>query len=197
MSLEGRGYGYAAGRNGFMDLRTAIATTIEDYAKQIAKASETTKVYSSPGPPETLGALQGPDSMMTCVYSLGPDYRGHSEPREIAKINLCQLPGCCGVCMLYHMYVHTQRKGIGTLLLQCQMEAAKTAGYTWMQCTTIKGMESMEKMLNRAGFEVMTTFTSQRTRNDIKVWGKNLLQEAEKKVKKAKVEEPEVAVVGR
>jgi hypothetical protein len=116
-----------------------------------------------------------------------------------ASFSMRELPGCCGICVSYHVsvsmgdsyrdrYPNFTHRGLGTLLLKIRMAIAKKAGYTYLQATLISEMPIEEKILRKAEFQEVAKFVSKRTSNTIKVFFRDLYA-------KEKVSSPEEVAV--
>ena len=95
---------------------------------------------------------------------------------KISHFSIKELPGCCGVAVLYHCSVATdfQSKGLGSLLLQLREESACKAGYSFAQATVVKENKAERAILEKLGWKELASFTNRFTRNGIIVYGKSL-----------------------
>lgn len=94
---------------------------------------------------------------------------------EVARIELAELPGCCGVCVLTGLDVEKafRHKGYAEFLMECALYWAAYEGYTLAISTTLVSpyTDAIGKALNAS---VVESFTNRRTHNSIKLWTKKL-----------------------
>lgn len=89
---------------------------------------------------------------------------------KLAEFKLMQFPGCCGILILYNVYVFfpNQKKGIGTEIFKFAKEIAKELNYSKLICTDVVGKPS-EKILLNIGFKHINTFVNQKTTNTVNI----------------------------
>lgn len=87
--------------------------------------------------------------------------------REIAEFVLCQLRGCCGVCMSTGERVAPEfrGKGVGTILGKFRRAIARDRGYTVLFCTHVNSNQAQNKVLQRNGWLDVYRFRNRRTGN--------------------------------
>lgn len=93
-----------------------------------------------------------------------------SEKSTIGYFYLEQLPGCCGVIVLFNMSVGAlTRLGIGTLLNELAKEIAKVHGYTVMLATDKHVNIPQRKILAKNNWKDIHQFRNKRTENVIDI----------------------------
>lgn len=86
---------------------------------------------------------------------------------EIAKFILCQLRGCCGICISSGEYVSSpyRKRGVGTVLGKLRKEIARCRGYTVLLCTDVVDNLPQRKILNHHEWLNVFRFRNKRTHN--------------------------------
>jgi GNAT superfamily N-acetyltransferase len=113
------------------------------------------------------------------IFKFGHRYRIYKKEVLIASFKIKPMPGQCGVCIIYNLYVKNthQRQGIGSLVLSNAIEIAKEAGYTSILCTIQKINEFAIKMVLFQEFKLVNQFRNFRTKNAILVFNKNITKD--------------------
>jgi GNAT superfamily N-acetyltransferase len=104
-------------------------------------------------------------------------YRHKDKKLEIvAGFSMTTLPGNCGVVVFHSASVRPEfrRKGLGRLLLEVRINAAKLAGYSVALATTKQDNNIENKLLRSTGWTPFHDFTNARTSNKILMWMKTL-----------------------
>jgi hypothetical protein len=99
----------------------------------------------------------------------------------VAKFSFKQLPGCCGVVVLYHaaVYGRFSKKGLGTLLNRMRLEWARSMGYGVALCTDVTNTshpDYEQKILKKNGWSNLYVFKNPRTENKVTMSVINLLE---------------------
>lgn len=96
--------------------------------------------------------------------------------KEIAHFHLCQVPGCCGMCMSFHTSVAGTylNKGLGRVLMKLKEQIAFNAGYTLMLATDATRNVAQMKIFDGAKWTRKDLFTNKRTRNEVGVYTRHL-----------------------
>jgi len=84
-----------------------------------------------------------------------------------------QLPGCCGVAIVYDM--GSNERGLGRLLLDWLEKSVRAAGYAMLLGTTNNEQERMNNILPLRGWVRHKRFVNARTENECYVWSKRLM----------------------
>jgi len=86
---------------------------------------------------------------------------------KIAEFVLCQLRGCCGVCMSTGEIVssHYRNRGVGTILGKFRKAIAKDRGYTVLFCTHVATNQAQNKVLRKNRWLDVYRFRNRRTGN--------------------------------
>jgi len=84
-----------------------------------------------------------------------------------------QLPGCCGVAIVYELT--SNERGVGRLLLDWVEKSVRAAGYAMIIGTTNNEQERMNKILPLRGWVRHKRFVNARTENECYVWSKRLM----------------------
>jgi hypothetical protein len=89
----------------------------------------------------------------------------------IAGFVMCQLPGCCGICLSTKAYVSysLQGRGLGLILAKLRIAIAKEAGYTVLMCTDVDTNVPQRKIMSRLGWKDIYQFNNLRTGNDVNI----------------------------
>lgn len=88
--------------------------------------------------------------------------------KEIGEFKLIQLPGCCGVCVLFNVEVRysEQNKGIGKILFKKAVEIAREMKYTTLICTTVDDCVST-KIVKKQEWTKIYDFINKKTENKV------------------------------
>lgn len=86
---------------------------------------------------------------------------------RVAEFTLCQLRGCCGICLSTAAYVNPtfRNKGVGSRLGLLRKQMAKDAGYTVLLCTDVADNFAQKKVLDKNGWIDLFRFRNRRTSN--------------------------------
>lgn len=89
----------------------------------------------------------------------------------IATFCLCQLPGCCGVCVSYHTQVYDpyRHRGIGKLLMKLKEQLAYDSGYTLMLATDRIRSTYQQKIFTASNWDKAAEFKNRRSGNEVGV----------------------------
>jgi len=103
-------------------------------------------------------------------------YDVRTESRNIATFGLQQLPGCCGVVVSFHAEIaeDLRKKGIGSVLLNTRMEAARRLRYGMMLATVLSTNAAENKLLEESGWKRLGEFRNPKTTNLVVLWSANL-----------------------
>lgn len=103
-------------------------------------------------------------------------YRLSLNGERVARFNLEQLPGCCGICISTASYVEPEYRGIGLglLLNSLRIEMTRQMGYGLLMCTDLENNIPQRKILEKNGWEDIYGFTNPRTGNVLKISVYNL-----------------------
>ena len=98
--------------------------------------------------------------MSTCIEV-------RSSSRNLATFAFAQLPGCCGVVVSYWSEVcaDLRKKGLGALLLDVRMEAARRLNYGLITATVYNSNEAELAILRNQGWVLHREFRNPKTRN--------------------------------
>ena len=108
-----------------------------------------------------------------------PD-RDHYEVRSlegpIAVFSLTELPGCCGAIVSYHSEVvqKYQKQGVGRILLDVRMDAARNRGYGQMIATVLDTNPAEKQLLLASGWVKAKEFRNPKTGNIVGTYTVNL-----------------------
>lgn len=166
----------------FCDLQTALGiavTDLQDEWQKVTGGPTTARITSSAAP----HSLTGEGNYTVGIYG-GRASRGFS---SIGSFYICQVPSCCGMVLVQHAHGNLDTL---PLVLETASLAAKLAGYTYVQYTSIPG-QHLDDHLIKSGFKAMDEFRSVRTGNEITIWLKNLY-EPKPKARAKKAEEREL-----
>ena len=89
----------------------------------------------------------------------------------IATFCLCQLPGCCGVCVSYHTQVYApyQHRGFGKLLMKLKEQLAYDNGYAIMLATDKIRNTYQQKIFTASNWDRVAEFKNRRSGNEVGV----------------------------
>ena len=98
-------------------------------------------------------------------------YKGEN----IGGFKYCQLPGCCGVMLLYNVRIRFdfQNKGIGTQVFKIVEKIAEEKNFTILMCTDVVGRTS-ERIIEKLGWHHIFSFVNKKTENHINISIKKL-----------------------
>jgi ribosomal protein S18 acetylase RimI-like enzyme len=115
------------------------------------------------------------------IFKVDHRYMVHLREKLIASFKIKQLPGQCGVAMLYNLNVEKgyRKKGIGKELLQNAIKICDEQDYTSVMVTILKEDEHVVKLFSDNGFELLYQFRNRRTKNAIVVLQKDLTSKTE------------------
>jgi GNAT superfamily N-acetyltransferase len=101
----------------------------------------------------------------------GIDINVWSGTNFVATFHLCQLKGCCGICLTTGEYVEYpyRKNGIGTRLAKFRMDVAREYGYTILLCTDVIDNIPQKKILSKFGWKDILRFQNYRTLNTVDI----------------------------
>jgi len=120
------------------------------------------------------------DNSVTCSIKVNED-------EELARFDLAELFGCCGVCVLSDLTVETDdhlNKGLGTLLHGIALDIMRDDGYSYAVCTDVMTNRPSMKLLRKYGWKKTGEFINNRTGRTIGVFGLDLSKVVRIPVKK-------------
>lgn len=96
--------------------------------------------------------------------------------KEVARFNLAQLHGCCGVSLSYHAHVSFgfRGRGLGTLLNKMREQIAVNLGYSFILCTDVANNKPQSKILKNNGWKTLAKFKNRRTGHLVNISAKKL-----------------------
>jgi hypothetical protein len=97
---------------------------------------------------------------------------------RLARWQLVQMPGCCGVCISTDAMVMSdyRRKGLGSFMNEIRCELAKLMGYGRIVCTVQDSNEHQLKILRGNGWSDATPwFRNPKTGNTIVTFHRDLV----------------------
>jgi hypothetical protein len=107
------------------------------------------------------------------IYTFDAKWRLYKDEKDgpVALFSLVKLPGCCGVCVSYWATVLLQyrHKGLGKLLNNLRIHAARASGYTVMLCTDVTANIHQRQILAANGWHDIYTFTNRRSKNQVNI----------------------------
>jgi GNAT superfamily N-acetyltransferase len=132
---------------------------------------------------EKFDAIIGKDWKL--VYEEDKDsgkYGGHmyalidKDKKPVSHFFLCQLPGCCGICVSFYAYVMPpfRKKGLGVLFNDLQGHIATQRGYGLLISTDVKSNIPQRKILAKNGWKDIYGFVNPRTNNEVAISIKEL-----------------------
>lgn len=88
---------------------------------------------------------------------------------DVACFSLCELPGCCGICVSYHaeVFPNFSKKGLGKLTNLLRQQIAYYGGYSVLLCTDVVSNTPQQKILTNNGWTKNLEFTNRRTNNNV------------------------------
>lgn len=94
----------------------------------------------------------------------------------VAEFRMSRLSGCSAVCVLNHLRVSEEFRGIGigSLLHSLRLNAAKSSGFALAQCTTLIDNEPQIKILKKFGWHKSHEFFNPKTENTVLMWSLDL-----------------------
>ncbi len=94
----------------------------------------------------------------------------------VAVFSLSPLPGCCGVVVSYYAATEPalQKKGIGSLLAEVRMDAARRKGYGQMLATVLSNNKTEQDILSKLGWVQVGEFRNPQTGSLVQTWRANL-----------------------
>ncbi len=114
------------------------------------------------------GQLVGINSFEIEIKTLSNKYVSFSK--------LCQLPGCCGVCVSFNSRVIASfnNKGIGSILNKFRIDLTRELGYGLLLCTDVSSNIKQAKILAKNNWKEIFEFKNPRTGNKVKIHVYNL-----------------------
>lgn len=90
--------------------------------------------------------------------------RNNNAPQYVAWWAIGQMPACPNVCLSYHANIEREYagRGLGKLLNNLRINAAKHAGFTAMLCTVSEDNKPQIKILNKNGWRHISTIQGER-----------------------------------
>lgn len=149
----------------FMDINKAVSQLLTAAQPEIEKLV---------GEPVTFGFNKGGSLYAFHINSKkGDPIDGYGS----AYFYLTQMPGCCAILVSHNVSVGDvwRGKGLGKLLLDIRLKAARLAGYTKLAATTNQNNTREIHILQKAGFEKKEEFKSIRTGNTVFLWVRETL----------------------
>jgi ribosomal protein S18 acetylase RimI-like enzyme len=112
------------------------------------------------------------------IFKVDHRYMIHLREELIASFKIKQLPGQCGIAMLYNLNVVKKhsKKGIGRELLKNAIKICNEQDYTSVMVTILKEDEHVIRLFTENGFELLYQFRNKRTKNAIVVLQKDLTE---------------------
>ena len=96
----------------------------------------------------------------------------------VAQGCLAPFPGCCGIAISTGALVEYpwRGKGVGTIMSAIRVEIAKAHGFGLLVCTDVAQNASQRRILQKAGWEDLTSFENPNTGNTVFVNAINLVE---------------------
>ena len=104
----------------------------------------------------------------------------HKNKIFIGKFCLIQLPGCCGICVLYHCMIDSDLRGnkFGQYMMKLEKIIAIEKDFTVMICTDVIKNIPQKTILKKFGFTSRFTFQNKKkTKNYVELQSVDLTDE--------------------
>lgn len=100
----------------------------------------------------------------------------HKDKLFVGGFELAEMPGCCGIAVLYHVFicVDYRNKGFGQRLTRLQKLISSYKNYTVMVCTDKISNTPQRTVLKKFGFIPQFSFRNRRTNNLVEFRASNL-----------------------
>lgn len=139
------------------------------------------KLQALLGVPVTVERRKMPGNIPNRVYDVfhnqpGAKTADHDNRPVIATFCLCQLPGCCGVCVSYHTQVYDpyRHRGVAKLLMKLKEQMAHDNGYTIMLATDKTRNTYQQKVFAASNWDKSAEFKNRRSGNEVGVYVRKL-----------------------
>lgn len=95
---------------------------------------------------------------------------------ENGSYSIVELPGCAQIAVSVHSFVYPQRRGKGNGKLEHarRLKVIKRLGYDVVLCTVNLGNSREVKILNGAGWTMLTSFKSSSSQNEVGIFSKHI-----------------------
>lgn len=107
-------------------------------------------------------------------YSLqtGPSYN----PRMVGAYEFDNLPGCSQVVVSHSMFLNPEERGkkLSEHLAMKRVFHARDLGYDYMLCTVCTTNKAQLKVIERNGWERLTSFKSSKTEHEVLIYGRKV-----------------------
>lgn len=110
------------------------------------------------------------------LITITPKVVSTKEIDAIAYVRLAEFPGCCAIAILHNLC--SRVKGLGSLILAAAEQVSYENRYTKIIGTFRPQDTNINRLARKYGWaQVMPTFMSVRTGNNIEMWEKMLTKE--------------------
>jgi len=183
------GYDFKPNTNNLNALSTTVnglGIMLEDYIKDLEGYAGINLIVKDQyrQPQDPLGSNwydYYPYFVQSCELNLVMQFKGgllsKTSVEVYARAKLDQLPGCCGVCILNSVEIHSDLRGngIGKEFVKTTEAFAKVLNYSYVMCTTHKVNGPAIGVVECLGYtELDNGFANMRTKNSIRMFGKNI-----------------------
>lgn len=100
--------------------------------------------------------------------------RNKDDNEIITQFILQTLLGCNGVCVSHGVKImpNYRGKGYGSMLCKFREDLARDLGYSSMICTVVNGNIPQEKIMQKNGWKIISSFHNKKTGNDVNLFFK-------------------------
>lgn len=110
------------------------------------------------------------------ITSVNDTYYVRNMSGPVATFSLKEFPGCCGILVSYYSEVQEKYRklGLGKLLLEVRMSAARHMRYGQLSASVLSTNEIEKHLLNASGWIKTGEFRNPKTQNIVETYQVNL-----------------------